>query len=107
MEQGGPFLGSELVFPVSASVVGQEKPPATAASQLPGAGNEVGVDVRLGDVSDSQPLLLRRSHVGVHPAIGIDHHRFACGGAADQVRRLSQLVVVKPPEQHRRLPNKR
>ncbi len=102
-EQAGPLLGGEQVLPVGVTVVGEKQGRPAGAGQLPGAGDEVGVDVRLGDVRDPQTLLLRRSQVGVHPAVGIHDHRLARGRATDQIRGLGQLVVVKAPEQHRLL----
>lgn len=52
------------------------------------------MNMRLDDGGDAQPLALRQRDVLLDVAIRVDHERLAHGGAADQIARLCQLVVI-------------
>jgi len=100
LHQRRPRLGGEGVLPVGASFRAQEQRRAGALGQFAGAGDEIGMDVRLGDVRETQPLALGGGDVLVHVAVRVHHDRLAGGVAADEVRGLREAVVVEALEEH-------
>jgi hypothetical protein len=69
--------------------------------QFPGTGYEVGVDVGLGDMHESEILLPGSIEVLVYCPVGVDDNRFTAGGAPNEVARLRQLWIEQAPEDHR------
>jgi hypothetical protein len=69
-------------------------------SQLAGTGDKVGMDVRLGDVSDFEPFGIGRLEVGVDIPVGVHHESLATPSTTDEVARLSKFGVVEAAEEH-------
>ena len=68
--------------------------------ELSRAGQEVGVDVRLGRGHDEEILLRGDVDISVDVALGIDDDRLFCALAADEVRILRQLGIEDLPQEH-------
>ncbi len=79
---------------------GEEELRARRLGQASGAGEEVGVDVRLGDVRDGQALLRRDREVAVDVSLGVDDDGLFGALAADEVGVLRELGVGDLSEQH-------
>ena len=90
----------EAVATSRAAFGGQVEARAGARGELARAGLEVGVDVRLGDVGDAQPVARGERDEALDVAARVDHDRFAGRLAADQVARLGEVLVVDVLEQH-------
>jgi hypothetical protein len=102
-QQGGAVLRRVRVLPLRAALAAEQQPRAGSRGQLARARDEVGVDVRLGDVRHAQPLALRGLHVLCDVAAGIDDERLARGRAPHQVAGLRQRIVVEALQEHRRV----
>ena len=87
--------------PLIASLGGQEQLGTGLAGERLGAGEEVGVHVRLRDELDAHVVERGGLHVSRGVAERIDHDRPARRLAGDQVARLRESVVVEAPEDHR------
>jgi hypothetical protein len=97
VQQCGAIAPGKRVAPVGSALVGEVEACACACDQLAGAGDEVCVDVRFGDVLDGQLLGFGRLEEGVHRARGVDHDRLAGHATADQVAGLREVRVVEAP----------
>src|SRR5512146_2068564 len=93
-------VGAEAIAPVVAALAGKQQPRAGQGGEFARARYEIGVDVRFGDGRDAQAFGSRLCDVLVQVAIGIDDDRLAGRGAADEVARLSEGVVVEACEEH-------
>jgi hypothetical protein len=62
--------------------------------------DKVGVDVRLGNVGDPDPIGSSSANVLRGVRMGVDDDRFARLFARDHVARLGQILVVKSSEKH-------
>ena len=65
----------KCILPIRAALGGEQKLRAGETRQLAGAGHEIGVNVRLGDIRDRQLVLGRESDIAVDVAIRIDRDR--------------------------------
>ncbi len=88
------------VAPVGSPHAGEMEAGTGAVRQLPRAGHEIRVDVRLGHVGDAESLRVGNLKVLIDVPVGIDDQRFAAGGAAHQVAGLGELVVVEVSKEH-------
>lgn len=76
------------VLPVSSAFTGQMGSGAGGIGQFSGAGEEIGVNVRLGDVGDAHPLGFGQLQVGADVPTGVDDDGVAGGLTADEVARV-------------------
>ncbi|GHB64405.1 hypothetical protein GCM10007390_17870 [Persicitalea jodogahamensis] len=58
------------------------------------------MDVCLGDMGDTEPVLTGYLEVGVYIALGIDHYGFACLLAADYIAGLGQRFIKNVLKEH-------
>jgi hypothetical protein len=72
--------------------------------QLPGTGNEVGVNVGLAHVRNPEAFFPRRLEITVDVPVGVYHHRPPSGRTSDQVTRLGELGFEEPAEDQARPP---
>ncbi len=92
--------GLEAVLPVGAALAGDVGGGAGRGGQFTGAGEEVGVDVGLGDGDDLHPVGGRERPVDLDVAAGVDDERLALGLAADEVAGLGEVFVVNALDEH-------
>src|SRR6476659_3365002 len=88
------------ILPLGAARIREVELRSSALSQLTGARDEVGMDVSLGYVSDSESLFCSGLEVRIEIPVGIDHQPFTAGGMADEITGLGQLGIVEAAEKH-------
>src|SRR2546423_3100386 len=88
--------------PELAAFRGEMQDGTAGVSQITRPGEVVGVDVRLGNVRDANPLGARRARVLSDINVGVDHDRLAGSFTRDEVACLRQIVVVKALQDHAR-----
>ncbi len=86
--------GIEAVLPVLAPLAGDERFGTCRGRELTGAGEVVGVDMGLGDLSDAHAMVRGEVEVFADVAAGVDDHALAGGLAADEVAGLGKVLVV-------------
>ncbi len=89
-----------VVLPVRISLVRQVELDAVLLGELPRAGEEVCVDVRLGHRHDTQALLGGDLRVAIDIPFRVDDDRFTASLAADEVGVLGQIRVEDLSEEH-------
>jgi hypothetical protein len=93
-------LRGEAVLPVGAALGAEVERRAGGVRELARARDVVGMDVRLRHVRDAELLGGGRREVGFDVAVGVDDDRLAGGGAADEVGRLREPLIVESLEEH-------
>ena len=86
--------GIEAVLPVLAPLSGDERFGTCCGCELTGAGEVVGVDMGLGDLSDAHAMVRSEIEVLADVAAGVDDHALAGGLATDEVAGLGKVLVV-------------
>jgi len=89
------------VTPVATSFRGEVECRTRRVGQGSGTGDEIGVYMRLRDVSDTHPFCARRAGVLCDVEVRIDDDCFAGLLAGNHVARLRQIFVVEAFEEHR------
>jgi hypothetical protein len=88
------------ISPLAAALAREMQRSAGSRCQGPGAGDEIGVDVRLGDVSDAHAISACRTRVHADVRVGVDDDRVSRLLAGDQVTPVRQVLVVESSEEH-------
>ena len=92
--------GLKPVLPVDAALAGNVRGGAGRGGQFTGAGEEVRVDVGLGDGNNLHPVGRCEVAVDLDIAAGVDDQRLALGLAADEVAGLGEVFVVNALDEH-------
>lgn len=88
------------VLPVGTTFAREQETRTRATREGPTTGDEVGVDMRFGDVRDAQSFVRRGVKILVDVTVRIDDECFAGGLAADEPARLREPLIVESLEQH-------
>ncbi len=99
-ERNGAVARGEVVAPVVAALVGEVERRLCPGGELAAPGDEVGVNVGLGDVGDAEVERGGEGEILLDVAGGVDHERLPRLGTADEVSGLGELRVPDAVQQH-------
>ena len=102
-EQFGTIRRADAVLPVAIALGGEQQPSPRTPNELTRSGEKVGVNMRLGDVRNTEPLARRGNAIRFDVARRIDHERLVGRFCAHEIARLRECLVVEALQEHGRV----
>jgi hypothetical protein len=93
-EEFGALRWAKPVLPVAPAFGGEEESRTCQSGKLTSAGEEIGVNVRLGDVRYAETLCFGGGDIRLDVAQRIDYQCFAGLLGSDEIARLSEAFIV-------------